>query len=69
MVYYPVNDVQCMDITTICESVAELHKAGEDGTEVGVVELWYVLCWLSKTIAQCCLCNGEVELLKKGKAN
>ena len=49
--------------------MAGLHETGEDRTEVGVVELWYVLCWLSKTLAQCCLCKGEIELLKNGKAS
>ena len=47
----------------------ELHETGEDGTDVGIVELWYILCWLSKSIAQCCLCKGEVEFLEKGIAS
>ena len=36
---------------------------------VGVVELWYILCGLSLTNAQFCLCECVVELLVKGKGN
>jgi len=36
---------------------------------VGVVDLWYILCGLSKTNAQFCLCKCVVELLVKGKAS
>ena len=35
---------------------------------VGVVDLWYILCGLSKTNAKLCLCKCVVELLVKVKA-
>ena len=44
-------------------------KQGKIEQGVGVVELWYILCGLSKTNAQCCLCKCVVELLEKGKAS